>query len=591
MSKKHKTDSQDKDELITELTKLRQRITELEAERKQTETELKEYQLQLEQMVAARTAGLRVVESQWEGEDTYLASLRDITERKQTERQLRFQAQLLDSVRESVVATDLEGHVIYWGKGAEALYGYRSDEVMGKLITFIVDPLDEQEEQQRIEQVRESGTWQGQYIQKRKDGSSFWADTFISLVADQDGQPYGLIGLDRDITNRKRMEVSIQEYNRDLVQLNQASQALNATLDLDQVLTTILDEMCRLLDVMTGSVWLIDPESNELVCRQATGPHAELVRNWRLTPGQGLAGWVVQHKENVLVPDVESDPRHFKGVDQRTGLALRSILGVPLRVKQNVIGLLQAVSPEVERFSNTDKILLELLATTASIAIENAQLYEQARQDAETKARLLHEVNHRVKNNLASIIGLIYAERRHEGMGENEAYQGVMQNLINRVQGLAIVHNLLSNSEWTSVSLSELIAQITRSALQGLPPHKRVQANIPASPVLVTPKQANSLALIINELATNTIKHTLPGRDLARIATRIETDHDTVLFEFRDDGPGYPAAVLEGEAQNMGLYLIQNMVQKDLGGELFLHNDEGALTQIRFKLMNDKPQS
>jgi PAS domain S-box-containing protein len=96
--------------------------------------------------------------------------------------QVRFQAQLMDNVRESIIATDLEGRVTYWGKGAEALYGYSAPEVMGKPITFIVGPEEAEQERQRMQQALVTGSWQGYYIQQRKDGASFWASTSISLV-------------------------------------------------------------------------------------------------------------------------------------------------------------------------------------------------------------------------------------------------------------------------------------------------------------------------------------------------------------------------------------------------------------------------
>jgi PAS domain S-box-containing protein len=139
------------------------------------------------------------------------AALMDITDRKRTERKLRFQAQLLDSVQESVIATDMEGAIIYWGKGAEALYGYRAEEVMGKSVEFIVEPEKREAEAYRMQQVLEKGSWKGEYIQKRKDGTKFWGETFIALVLDEHGNPNGMIGIDRDITERKQAEKALRE--------------------------------------------------------------------------------------------------------------------------------------------------------------------------------------------------------------------------------------------------------------------------------------------------------------------------------------------------------------------------------------------
>ncbi len=130
--------------------------------------------------------------------------------RERAQERLHFQAQLLDSVRESVVATDLEGRVTFWGKGAEALYGFRAGEVLGEPLMSVVEPHNTAKAEARLQQVLETGSWSGQYVQRNKDGTSFWAETFISLVADEQGQPCGLIGIDRDITDRVRAEQEIR---------------------------------------------------------------------------------------------------------------------------------------------------------------------------------------------------------------------------------------------------------------------------------------------------------------------------------------------------------------------------------------------
>ena len=119
----------------------------------------------------------------------------------------------------------------------------------------------------------------------------------------------------------------------------------------------------------------------------------------------------------------------------------------------------------------------------------------------------MSELNHRVKNNLSAIIGLIYAELSQFKGQERSVYETVMQDLVNHVQGLATVHSMLSASNWKPLALSDLAGQIIRATLQSVPLSKYVSVNVFPSPVRVTSKQADSLALIINELATNTTKH------------------------------------------------------------------------------------
>jgi len=144
---------------------------------------------------------------------------------------------------------------------------------------------------------------------------------------------------------------------------------------------------------------------------------------------------------------------------------------------------------------------------------------------------------------------------------------------------------MLSASQWAPLQLSALADRVIRAALQMIPRDVSVSIDVPASPVRVTPDQAHNLALVINELATNTIKHVIKAGEYnaVRITCQVTLDGDTVCCEFRDDGPGYPGRILRMERHNVGFDLIQNIVCRSLRGELSLCNDRGAVTVIRFK--------
>jgi PAS domain S-box-containing protein len=176
---------------------------------------------------------------------------------------------------------------------------------------------------------------------------------------------------------RKRMETVLAQQYHELGLLNRAIQAFSSTLDLDQVLVTVLEETRHLLGVVACSVWLIEPETGDLVCRQATGQKGDVVHGWRLSPGEGIAGLVAIEGQSLIVPDTAVDERHFVGVDQMTGLELRSILTVPLLAKSKVVGVLQVLDTKPDRFSTADLTLLEPLAAAAAAALENARLYEE----------------------------------------------------------------------------------------------------------------------------------------------------------------------------------------------------------------------
>jgi two-component sensor histidine kinase len=240
----------------------------------------------------------------------------------------------------------------------------------------------------------------------------------------------------------------------------------------------------------------------------------------------------------------------------------------------------------LQSYSETELQLLTSIGQQLALAIQHARLYEQTRQAAETKATLLREVNHRVKNNLTAILGLLYAAR-HRTQAENRAtYQSIMNDLIGRVRSLDALHSMLSDSQWAPLRLSDLAAQVIRASLQTLPHDKRVSVNVSPSLICVTPDAAHNLALVINELATNTVKHAWQGRNDVQITfqtTLKDSAVRTVHCEFRDDGPGYPERVLRLEHHNTGLNMIQSIVSSNLNGGLSLRNDHGAVTVIQFQ--------
>jgi len=170
-------------------------------------------------------------------------------------------------------------------------------------------------------------------------------------------------------------------HNRVLRLHNQVSQAFNSSLKLDKVLITVLEEVRQLMGVVGSSIWLTEEETGELVCEQATGAYGDTLRGWRLAPGEGLAGWVANHGEGLITGDSDIDERHHKKVDLQIGRDMRSILTLPLLVKGYVIGVLQLVDAEPERFDATHLTLLKPLAGSAAIAIYNARLYEKGQQE------------------------------------------------------------------------------------------------------------------------------------------------------------------------------------------------------------------
>jgi two-component sensor histidine kinase len=267
---------------------------------------------------------------------------------------------------------------------------------------------------------------------------------------------------------------------------------------------------------------------------------------------------------------------------------IRSYVSVPLRVQETLLGTLNLAS-ETPHFLQPHHLdILKEVADSLAIAFQQAQLLEQTRHDAQTKTLLLREVNHRVKNNLDAIIGLLYVERRHAPPEALPAYGPIMQDLTQRIMGLAEVHRMLSEVAWAPLNLSEMAEKIIQTAVQGTDAEAHVEIDVAPATVRVGSAQAHHLALVLSELTTNTLKHAVAGRDRVRISVQITEQDGTITLCYRNDGPGYAEDVLNLERHNAGLDIVKRTVRKNLRGELILRNEGGAVTEIRFQ--NNLPE-
>jgi PAS domain S-box-containing protein len=177
-----------------------------------------------------------------------------------------------------------------------------------------------------------------------------------------------------------------------LMALSETTRVVIASLDLGEVLQRILDRTMATLDVEAASLAMRDEESGDLEFRLALGMGAETLIGLRLPRGKGIAGWVAENGQPIVVSDVREDPRFDSSVDQRTGATTRALACAPILVQERVIGVLEAVNPRRGDFLPEQIELLIGIAGLAGTAIAHAQLF-QATQEARQRYAALFEDN------------------------------------------------------------------------------------------------------------------------------------------------------------------------------------------------------
>jgi GAF domain-containing protein/FixJ family two-component response regulator len=209
-----------------------------------------------------------------------------------------------------------------------------------------------------------------------------------------------------------RLYEGAHQQAEELSTINEIAQTVTSSLDLDKVIRSVMKGINRILRVETGSLLLIDEEANELVFKITLQGDTEKLAPYRLKMGQGIAGWVAQQGEPLLVPDVQLDPRHYGAIDEAVGFTSHSIMCVPLTVKEKVIGVIEVInkmdgssSDSEAQFTEDDLELLSSMAAPVAIAIENARLHEATQKlvAADILQQTVVTVAHYINNPLTAL--------------------------------------------------------------------------------------------------------------------------------------------------------------------------------------------
>lgn len=209
---------------------------------------------------------------------------------------------------------------------------------------------------------------------------------------------------------------------------------------------------------------------------------------------------------------------------------------------------------------------------------------EKIMKYADTQKILLSEVNHRVKNNLTSIISMMHMEEVKAKKQRSGKYQALLKEFSNRIESLFTVHTMLSRNEWKPLYICDLAREILNSAISGMAHNQDIRINITNSKILISSNQAHQLTLIYNELATNTLKHA--GLDTAiEINMRAYIEAGKIVIVYSDNGKGYPQEILEGKKEkfSVGFDMLNGIVNKSLGGDIEFYNHNGAVCCISIK--------
>jgi PAS domain S-box-containing protein len=386
-----------------------------------------------------------------------------------------------------------------------------------------------------------------------------------------------LFGIGQDITDRKRAEQELRHSLRELQAINAIARAA-ARGDQHLIAQAATDAVAELLEVDYARLWI-----NE-------GDDLELAASWGLSETANAAVKTVPRTgdlvETRLVEQVPDCPTGKLGLGD-DDLPLGSYLFQPIFSAGQMLGALWLASAEPGRLNaaTVDELALIIDPLAAGLAVarsrqSEARAAKNLRREVTRRSVLLRELNHRVRNNLAMVIALLQMTRTTDA-----AAADALQSASRRIEAMAKVHGMLSRTEWHDLSLHALINDVCHPLVSRLGRDgTRLEVNVEPRNIQITPKQANAVALILQELTAGALRAQTTGGALEVRANRqpdgaLHVAMVSPSADAADPTTQDPADVL---TENRGLELVRGLTEHDLQGNFTLRQDStGTVAELK----------
>lgn len=331
-------------------------------------------------------------------------------------------------------------------------------------------------------------------------------------------------------------------------QLVDLSVQLNSTLKLDELLQLIIRTAAELLNCEAASILLYDEKQPHLFFAATSDSHADQMKQVRVPIEGSVAGTVFRTNRPMIINEAGDDPRHYDAVSKKTGVEVHSLLAVPMRIHDRLTGVLEALNKMSRKFTEEDQNLLEVIASHAAVAINNARLVQQLQvalkkaSDADhLKSDFLTLASHELRTPLGIIIG--YATfLREDAQGElSEHAEHVltaalrMRALVEDMTNLTLLETDGLIFKAKAVSVQSVLESAAREA-QTLADAKaqRLVFDMPELPILVKVDTEKTLSALFNIL-NNSIRFSPIGE---QIILGARTEDNGALIWIQDNGIG-----------------------------------------------------
>ena len=523
-----------------------------------------------------------------------------VIERKQAEEERARLAAIVHSSHDAIIGMTLDGIITNWNHGAQRMFGYTAEELVGRSIDRL-SPHDRAEESSgHREQLKRGEVIESfETVRLSKDGRQLDVLLSISPLVDAAGQIIGASTIARNITDRRRTERTLAEQAR----LASFRADVSSSLARPDDLRTLLQQVCEILvdrlDVAFARVWTVNSTEKVLELQASAGIYTHLDGpHGRIPVGEFKIGRIAQNRRPHLTNDVSHDP-HISNPEWARREGMVAFAGYPLAIEDRTLGVLAMFA----RRALDDSVLrdLEGIAHVISQCIDRKRAEESVRlvnrdlrEKNEEMEQFVYTVSHDLKSPLVTISGFIGLLEDELGEGRSEK----VKHCLHRIQRSAdrmsdLIDHLLELSRIgrvqgtvTPVDVSGLVKEIAAGLQTQASNAEATIEVVEHMPVLLADR--SRLAQVFENLLVNAIKYGCPQPG-GRIRVKSSITSDSLRYHVQDDGPGIPEDYHEKvfglfqrldtrlEGSGVGLTIVAK-IMKIHGGRVEIESEVGRGT-------------
>ena len=439
-------------------------------------------------------------------------------------------------------------------------------------------------------------------------GLGLGADDYLTKPFD----PQELLARIDAVMRIRRSEQAARRRSDELSALIEINRVVTSSLELDAVLEATIQGIREILHVEAGSLVIVDEEAGCLVFRKTFSPERGWIAGRTIQSGEGIVGYVVQSGNPKLVNDVGRDPHFLAEVDEEPGMISHAILCVPLTIRDEILGAIEVINKLDGVFTEQDQELLQAMAASVAVAMDNANVYSELADfagelersqaqliQAEKMAaigRLAASVAHEINNPLQAIHNSLHLSL-HERLGEDKrkTYLGMAQTEVQRL--IEIVQRMLdfyrpSRGGMVPTDVNSIVENVLALAQKRLQHsdihvHTNLRPDLPWVPVVSDQITQVGLNIVINAVDA------MPSGGDLHLETTLSKDGEWVLIRFRDTGPGMssdqianlfePFYTTKSDGTGLGLAISYGIIERH-GGEIKVLNQPGEGTTFVVKI-------